>query len=94
MCIVSTTSLLLATALSPWLVTAAIAETAAGAATAVADAEANRLTGDAIIVTATKVNAATPITSSLKTTEPQSIVNRSVIQNVVPPPQTSTTLSC
>lgn len=82
--IVSTTSLLLATALSPWLVTAAIAETAAGAATAVADAEANRLTGSAIIVTATKVNAATPITSSLKTTEPQSIVNRSVIQNVVP----------
>ncbi len=82
--IVTTTSLLLlATALSPWLATATLAATVADA-TAAADAAANRIDGDAIIVTATKVNAATPITSSLKTTEPQSIVNRTVIQNVIP----------
>ena len=38
-----------------------------------------------IVVTATKVNQQTPITSSLATIEPQSIISRSVIENVVPP---------
>ena len=40
---------------------------------------------DQIVVTATKVNEQTPITSSLAATQPQSIINRSVIANVVLP---------
>lgn len=46
-----------------------------------ADAEAG---GDIIIVTSSRVNEQTPITSSIAATQPQSIVNRSVIENVVP----------
>ena len=79
---VSIKAILLAGALSPLLATAAFA-----AGSAVTDADegiAARADRDAIVVTATKVNAAAPIVSSLKTHEPQSIVNRSVIQNVVP----------
>ena len=45
-----------------------------------ADAEAD---SDQIIVTASKVNEQTPITSSIAATQPQSIINRSVIANVV-----------
>ena len=40
--------------------------------------------GDQIVVTATRVNTQTPMTSSLETTQPQSIINRAVIANVVP----------
>ncbi|MEI6486858.1 MAG: TonB-dependent receptor [Sphingomonadales bacterium] len=39
---------------------------------------------DMIVVSATKVNEQTPITASLTTTQPQSVINRSVIENVVP----------
>jgi iron complex outermembrane receptor protein len=54
----------------------------AAAATTDSDQIENR---DDIIVTATKVNKETPITSSVHTTEPQSIVSRSIIENSVPP---------
>ena len=40
--------------------------------------------GDQIVVTATRANTQPPITSSLETTQPQSIINRAVIANVVP----------
>lgn len=40
---------------------------------------------DDIIVTATSVNAGTPITASVHTYEPQAIVSRSIIENAVPP---------
>ena len=40
---------------------------------------------DDIVVTATKVNQSTPITASLQTFEPQSIISRSIIENSVPP---------
>ena len=40
---------------------------------------------DDIVVTATRVNQSTPITSSVQTFEPQSIVSRSIIENSVPP---------
>ncbi len=40
---------------------------------------------DDIVVTGTKVNAETPITASIHTTEPQAIVSRSIIENSVPP---------
>jgi len=80
MYITSRRALLLASALTPLLATATLAATVAETAADTA-ARADR---DAIIVTATKVNASTPIVSSLKTHEPQSIINRSVIQNVVP----------
>jgi iron complex outermembrane receptor protein len=40
---------------------------------------------DDIVVTAARVNAETPITASVHTTEPQAIVSRSIIENSVPP---------
>ena len=40
---------------------------------------------DDIVVTATRVNQSTPITSSVQTFEPQSIISRSIIENSVPP---------
>ena len=40
---------------------------------------------DDIIVTATMVNQATPITASIYTTEPQAIVSRSIIENSIAP---------
>ena len=58
---------------------------AAVAATPAADAEGPIRNTDDIVVTATKVNAATPITASIATTEPQAIVSRSIIENSVPP---------
>ena len=39
--------------------------------------------GDDIVVTATKVNRATPITASIHTIEPQSIISRSIIEDSV-----------
>lgn len=51
--------------------------------TSVADA-APITNGDDIIVTATKVNTATPITSSIHTFEPQAIVSHSIIENSIP----------
>ncbi len=47
-----------------------------------ADSIENR---DDIVVTATKVNRAAPITSSVHTVQPQSIISRSIIENSVPP---------
>lgn len=41
--------------------------------------------GDDIVVTGTRVNLSTPITSSVHTYEPQSIISRSIIENSVPP---------
>ena len=41
--------------------------------------------GDDIVVTATKVNSATPITASVHTFEPQAIVSRSIIENSIAP---------
>lgn len=66
------------------------AAVAGGVVAAGADAVSNAVDdvtpgfGDQIIVTSTRVNDQTPITASLKTTQPQSIINRSVIANVVP----------
>ena len=40
---------------------------------------------DDVIVTGSRVNAETPITSSIHATEPQAIVSRSIIENAVPP---------
>ncbi len=55
------------------------------APTAVRAAEADAgTTADQVVVTATRVNSQTPITSSLQTIQPQSIINRAVIANVVP----------
>jgi iron complex outermembrane receptor protein len=62
------------------------AETAA-TDTASADAGADQKdlhNADDIIVTGTKVNQATPITSSVHTTEPQSIISRSIIEDSTP----------
>ncbi len=51
-----------------------------------ADTAANGIRNtDDIVVTATRVNAETPITSSIATFEPQSIVSRAIIENAVPP---------
>ena len=52
---------------------------------ATAPAAQSAVNGDDIVVTATKVNAETPITASIHTTEPQAIVSRSIIENSVPP---------
>lgn len=50
-----------------------------------AEAEADQIgNSDDIIVTATKVNQETPITSSVNTTEPQAIVSRLIIENSMP----------
>lgn len=62
----------------------AIGIAASPAAAAEASAANDAGFGDQIIVTSTRVNTQTPITSSLQATEPQSIINRSVIANVVP----------
>lgn len=56
------------------------------ASTAAASADAGPVTNDDdIIVTATRVNQSTPITSSVHTTEPQAIVSRSIIENSIAP---------
>ena len=55
------------------------------AAAAVPDAVEPIRNSDDIVVTASKVNAETPITASILTTEPQAIVSRSIIENSVPP---------
>ena len=67
----------------------------AGAVPAPAPAPADPQTGsenptgitntDDIVVTGTRVNQSTPITSSVHTFEPQSIISRSIIENSVPP---------
>jgi iron complex outermembrane receptor protein len=58
---------------------------AADAAAPAADATTPIRNTDDIIVTGTKVNQATPITSSVHTFEPQSIVSRSIIENSIAP---------
>jgi iron complex outermembrane receptor protein len=61
-----------------------LASPAFAAAVATPDASALR-NNDDIVVTATKINAETPITASVHTFEPQAIVSRSIIENSVPP---------
>jgi len=60
---------------------------AAAPATPAPDADAQNTiqNPDDIIVTATKVNQATPITASVHTFEPQAIVSRSIIENSIAP---------
>lgn len=53
------------------------------AADAPAAAEDNIVNRDDIVVTATKVNQAAPITSSVHTFEPQSIISRTIIEDSV-----------
>ena len=56
------------------------------AADAVVAADAPQITNsDDIVVTATKVNEATPITASIHTFEPQAIVSRAIIENSIAP---------
>ena len=64
---------------------APVGQTPAGAnSTGVAES-APTTNGDDIVVTGTRVNLSTPITSSVHTYEPQSIISRSIIENSVPP---------
>jgi len=70
---------LLALAQPAW---AAAAE--AGAENSAADAGKPILNADDIIVTATRVNAETPITASVHTYQPQAIISRSIIEDSVP----------
>ncbi len=68
---------------------AAVATASAAAATSEADtaADGDRSkigNADDIVVVGTQVNLSTPITSSVHTTEPQSIVSRSIIEDSVP----------
>ena len=70
--------------------TAALAMLAMPASASAADADAPQGTGtaantDDIVVTASKVNAATPITASVHTFEPQAVVSRSIIENSIAP---------
>ena len=59
---------------------------AAAAAAAAAAADGTPITNsDDIVVSATNVNKATPITASVHTFEPQSIVSRSIIENSIAP---------
>ncbi len=64
----------------------ASAATTAGAAadSRVADSTAPIANGDDIVVTATRVNAETPITASVHTTQPQAIISRQIIEDSVP----------
>ena len=78
---ISTRAWLLAGATS--LAALALPAHAATAATAAATGPIGN--ADDIIVTATKVNEATPITASVKTAEPQSIISRSIIEDSVAP---------
>lgn len=56
------------------------------AADATVAADAPQITNsDDIIVTATNVNKATPITASIHTFEPQAIISRSIIENSIAP---------
>ena len=78
---ISTRAWLLAGATS--LAALALPAHAATAATAAATGPIGN--ADDIIVTATKVNESTPITASVKTAEPQSIISRSIIEDSVAP---------
>lgn len=73
------TTLRAGAALSVWLAAPAFAAAAA-------PVDTNSLhNNDDIIVTATRINAETPITASVHTFEPQAIVSRAIIENSVPP---------
>ncbi|MEO9130352.1 MAG: TonB-dependent receptor [Sphingomonas sp.] len=55
------------------------------AAVSESDAEAQRIAeGSDIVVTATKANEIAPVTASLQTTQPQSIISRSFIEDSLP----------
>lgn len=73
-----------AVALCAGLAAPAFAADTAPAPAAASDQSTIRNTDD-IVVTGTKVNQATPITSSVHTFEPQSIVSRSIIENSIAP---------
>jgi len=65
---------------------AVVGTTPAFAAAAAAASDADKITNaDDIVVTGTKVNKETPITSSVHTFEPQAIVSRSIIENSIAP---------
>jgi len=86
-------SLLITTAMAaPWLTAPALAAETAGNGTVAADASASSGKNDGpignaddIVVTATIVNESTPITASVHTSEPQSIISRSIIEDSVAP---------
>ena len=63
---------------------AGFAMLAVHAARADTAADAPITNGDDIVVTATKVNTATPITASIHTFEPQAIVSHAIIENAIP----------
>jgi len=65
--------------------TTAPAETPDPKAATVSDADAQRIAeGSDIVVTATKANEIAPVTASLQTTQPQSIISRSFIEDSLP----------
>ena len=86
-------ALALAAATSPTVAVAARADLPAAPTTPSPTPEAPPTTesnqtirnSDDIVVTGTRVNAETPITASVHTTEPQAIVSRSIIENSVQP---------
>ena len=67
-------------------VAASVTTAEAASAAAATDEEARSKIGNAddIVVTATRVNAETPITSSVHTFQPQAIISRSIIEDSVP----------
>lgn len=61
-----------------------LAHAADEAAADVADADGPIAEGSAIIVTATRANEIAPVTASLNTTQPQSVISRSFIEDSLP----------
>jgi iron complex outermembrane receptor protein len=76
-------SALLASCAAATFAPPAFAETAAAEASA-AGSEGPIGNSDDIVVTATRVNAETPITASVHTFQPQAIISRSIIEDSVP----------
>ena len=79
-------SALLASCAAATFATPALADAASAEASAADSAAAERPIGNAddIVVTATQVNAETPITASVHTFQPQAIISRSIIEDSVP----------
>lgn len=79
-------SALLASCAAATFATPAFADAASAEASAADSAAAERPIGNAddIVVTATLVNAETPITASVRTFQPQAIISRSIIEDSVP----------
>ena len=79
-------SALLASCAAATFATPAFADAASAEASAADSAAAERpiSNADDIVVTATLVNAETPITASVRTFQPQAIISRSIIEDSVP----------